>query len=275
MQVMPRQFQPGIHDFLRQVVGCANLGCIFPFVTSIAILVALASSTESTPQGWWESFLTGFFIGFGIYIVFVAVIAAIKRRNSDIAESKAVTADARQVLSQAIQEGDSARNSATYGGQWVDQAFIRFEDREYVPFWEAVEHSETYLRRCCESLALIQGCRIRFAELLSDRDHSFPDLDEKVGVLIDPRPDMHRLAEVVRKANRLEVFSMILAQRATTNAVKEGFRHLTDAVHQLERSVTASLDDLKKSVVTEIRSSTFIQAKILQGIRFETKKQPD
>ena len=268
MLVKPRRFRLQMKDFLKQARGCRNLGCLFPVILVVAILMALPWSQPATNDQLWAAAARGAFAGVFVIALLVTGIALIARRMEDLAEARKSTAEAERLLALAMEKGKVARTAAGHGGQWVEVTVYRFHHREYNPFWEAAENSQGYFRNCCEALAELQACRVKFAQLLEGEEHTFPDMDASVGNLIDPRPDMQRLSEVVRDANRDQVFSMISAQRDTTKAVKEGFMGLTEAVRSLERNVVAAIRDLESSVVTEIRRSTAIQAKILQGIQF-------
>jgi len=266
MKVAPRPFRPHPGEFVRQARGCLSLGVILPTMLVVSVAVNLPWSSE-VPEDWVAGLKTGLLVGIAVFGFVTIVLTLVRLLRQNLAESRRTKDGSLSTLQGAITGAEEARTSAINGAEWIDQAYALFAERSYNDFWDAVENSEAYLRRCCGSLSDIHARRLTYSELLTDREHTLPDIDSEVGVLLDPRPDMHRLAEIVREANREPTFATIFAQRKTTQAVESGFQQLTAAVQQLEKSVTASLEDLKSAVVTEIQKSRTVQTQILQGVK--------
>lgn len=271
MKVRPRRFRPRFECVWRQAKSCFSLSIVLPVALSASVAVSLPWES-SVPKEWWVGFKVGLGIGLLAFIVLMSLISLAKQWRQNRIEADDTSDSAVGVLEGSKSDAESARSAALHGAQWVDHAYALYLAPEYVPFWKAVDSAETYLRQCCEHLAAVHERRVSYAGLLFDRQHTFPDLDEELGILLDPRPDMQRLTDIVRNAHGNRDFAIIASHNEMTKAVEVGFSQLTSAVQQLERSVTKSLDDLRKEVVLEIQKSTSIQTKILQGVQLMATK---
>ena len=266
MKVYPRPFRPRVALFFRHAVGCLNLGIVLPAVMVFSIVVSLPWASKFRRE-WLAGLLKGSLLGLGIFTAWLIIVSIARQWLQNRIEPRAVAVASSKALDNAKEKAKSARESAIYAMQWVNTAYSLFEENAYLPFCEAAENSQAYLKQCCESLAAVQYWRQDFAARLESRQHTFPDIDSEIGLLLDPRPDMQRLSKIVNAAHRNHDFALIFASRAIATAVKDGFSKLTEAVHHLEIRITESIDKLESSLTSEIRKSTALNTKILQGVQ--------
>lgn len=234
---------------------------------------------EFTARELWPSTRFGLLVGIFGCFTFVLSTGLLRRRSLNAIEAKETSEKVQGARSAALDNAESARASAIRGSLLVDQAYLHFTAPSYIPFWEAVKEAEGCLRNCCKALAAVQDARLKFSELLCEREHTFPDLDAEIGTLFDPRPDMLRLADVARQGDGDKDFANIRAQMEVRRSVEEvkqavdlGFAGLNQAIRQMEENVTSAIENLRSEVVTEIRKNAAIQTKILQGVELIATK---
>lgn len=135
--------------------------------------------------------------------------------------------------------------------KWLEQAEVDFADGAFAPFWDSIENAAKMLGRFDEGVRHIKDNSSSYAELVRKYEGTPPQFPlrvssvEKLGVGIATAKHMQA---IVRKAQRNFQFAMIYEQRKTNQILVAGFKNLAQALEQMTRQITASIDDLAGSV---------------------------
>jgi uncharacterized protein YfcZ (UPF0381/DUF406 family) len=135
--------------------------------------------------------------------------------------------------------------------QYLDRAQVDFAERAFAPFWDCVESTAKQLGHFDEGVRRIKTNTAAYSELITEYASSpppFPLAQRSVERLSVASSTAKRMGNVVRNAQRDFQFATIYEQRKTNQILVAGFTNLAHALDQMTWQITASIDDLSKSV---------------------------
>jgi len=244
-------------------LGWDFLLVLCPAVNWLALLGLLFGSSEGYravgPLLCWVV------VGVGITVV----KALAERRAADETRRQAAeaAAEARRQRHKEEQQGyrnqmmalgeqslvlfESVPNELRSAEGYLDQAEADFADRAFVPFWDCIENAARLLARIDERVRQIKGNSDRYSRLIQKYDNvppSFPLAHESVTKLAVAGTSAERMQAIVRKAQRDFQFARIYVQCKTNQILVAGFTNLAQGLKDMTWQITASIDDLARSV---------------------------
>ena len=141
---------------------------------------------------------------------------------------------------------------------YLDQAEVEFSNGAFAPFWDCIENAAKTLGNFYEGVDHIKDNLSRYGKLVKEYEDtapSFPLEHQSVSKLGVATTSAQRMQSIVRKAQRDFQFATIYEQRKTNQILVAGFTNLGQALQDMTRELTASIDDLARSI--EGMASTF------------------
>lgn len=146
---------------------------------------------------------------------------------------------------------ESVPNHLRSAEGYLDKAEVEFADGAFAPFWDCIENAAKALGRIDEGVHHIKDNSSRYGELIKkyeDTPPGFPLARESVTKLGVASTSAERMQAIVRKAQRDFQFATIYEQRKTNQILVAGFTNLAQALNDMTWQITASIDDLARSV---------------------------
>lgn len=133
----------------------------------------------------------------------------------------------------------------------LGQAELEFADGAFAPFWDCIENAAKALGRFDEGVRQIKDNSHRYSDLIPKYEETpprFPLAHKSVTKLAVANASAERMQAIVRKAQRDFQFAMIYEQRKTNQILVAGFTNLAQALQDMTWQLTASIDELARSV---------------------------
>jgi len=238
-------------------------GFIAFFVGGMVLYVVVGLITWDSGTGEAVSKWAGLFVPAGIVIgIIVPIAEEAKRRQA--AESAEEARHQRQIAEQLGYQNEmvalgeqslvlfeSMPNLIRSAEENLDQAEIEFSDGTFAPFWDCIESVAKTLGRFDEGAHRIKANSYRYTELVKKYGHippKFPLAHHSVTGLSVAVATAERMKAIVRKAQCDFQFATIYEQRKTNQILVAGFTNLAQALREMTSQITASIDDLARSV---------------------------
>lgn len=127
----------------------------------------------------------------------------------------------------------------------LDRAEGEFNERVFVPFWEAMGIAVKYLATFDGNLKAIISQRDAYTRLLPRIDERPKPFAIDVSVIPDAAEIASRMARMARTAHKDRDFAQVFGAWKTNELLIAGFSSIQDAMSNLSSNLTRSIHDLK------------------------------
>lgn len=229
------------------------------------------TANDPSPPFEWKSWILGG-LGltagiFGVFLICSFLISDFLARRRD-AERRQLAA--LEALRSARETAANANSNLAGAEQWLIKADYELKSNAYAPFWDAIENGARFLDLCHANYAAIQNSRRIYYNALEPSGNTFPVLEECLVALNDPTPALREFQRLVRLGQTNLGFAQIWEHRATRQSIVAGFQTLADGIRQLETTMVKSLDELRRSVSSDLARVIHFQGRILSILEAAT-----
>jgi hypothetical protein len=233
-------------------------GCLAPLF--IAGLVALFTSIPGVDFSWILLIPAILVVAAGVYADVAKQAKMIgKKWDAEVAQQQARlvrdATDATRTANERLVRGarlvGSMRAHLDTANHALALAEHEFADRAFAPFWDAIETSATAIYSFREDVDQFEREALLYAQILSNRQHNFPAWPGALSPVPDHRDTLSRFRAQVRKGQTDRDFAIILEHRLTRAVLIAGFRNFGEVLSGLERSLSASLERLRRTIALE------------------------
>ena len=275
-RVFPQGMQSVAEGWYLVPFRLPALGCLLPLSLAFGLAVMAGFKAIQPPQGspWEEGCLRFFELAGAAFIALCGVYHIASKIGADRADARWRTQTADYSMSQARASIASANHSYDAANAWLDTAEREFSERAFSPFWEAIQSATLLIEQHRTACGILSQYRVAYYKALADRNHDFPVLEESVEPLFDPDPVTQRLMGLVRKGQTDFQFATIWESIKMRQVMVAGFQTLAEGIQHLERSIVASLADLKQSVDLGFGKLLSVQTTLSKAILIIARDRP-
>lgn len=276
LSVRPQPLSLSLAKVANRSFGCAPIGCFIPSSIVLGYWAAwyVVESKVSPPLPGkapapfdWDTWLPlGLASAAGLCLALLVAhffVADCLARRRDAENRRLAALHALQLCKESAVQANQHLEAAN---QWLLKSDYEFQSSAFAPFWDAIENAARFLDLCHASYAAIQSNRLKYYQVLAPSEHNFPVLESQLAALDDPSQALAEFRRLVRQGQTNLGFAQIWEHRATRQSIVAGFQTLADGIRHLEATLVKSLDQLRRSVSSDLARVIFFQGRILSVV---------
>lgn len=175
--------------------------------------------------------------------------APIEARRREEAEQAALRNSIEGIVRSCEKECASLPSAFQRASTWLKRAQAEYQERAYIPYWDAVEQVAVELAGYQTGLDRIDHLARQYSDMAPRLQAPPPPFVIDPTCLADVGLVLDELRVSVRAAQKDHEFTSIFLQRQTNQILASGFGSLTNALHQLGDRLVSSFDELERSLV--------------------------